>query len=175
MTSTLTAVLLLTSGCGPDKQGQPTPTTVNTSAATAALWDPCTQISDGTLQGLGVVPSTRKSDVAGVAEPGWKVCAWHDSTSDWNYSLGVWSTIHTVEEFKKKPDNVDFASISVGGREGFRFHTVTDTAKADCDLVFPSSQGAFQITVLSATSSKPVPACDKAMAAAQVLVPTFPK
>jgi hypothetical protein len=150
-------------------------TTTDTSAATAALWDPCTQVSDQQLQQIGVVSSTKKSGVAGVEEPGWKVCSWHDASSQWNYSLGVWSTVYSVDDLRKKPDNVDFVRINVNGRDGFRFRNTSDTDGEDCDLAFPASQGALQITVFNTSPKSAVTPCDRATSAAEVLVPGFPR
>ncbi|WP_433621463.1 DUF3558 domain-containing protein [Nocardia sp. CA-120079] len=177
MTVVAVGMLLVVTGCGSTKGGTATPSTGagGTSAATAALWDPCTQVSDQVLQKVGVVPSTKKSGVAGVEEPGWKVCAWNSAPSLWDYTVTVYSTIHNVDEYKKKKENVDFVGIKVQGRDGFRFHTTNDKDNEDCDLVFPAAQGALQISVFKASPNKPVVACDQAMVAADTLVPLFPR
>ncbi|MDE1669124.1 DUF3558 domain-containing protein [Nocardia gipuzkoensis] len=172
----LAGMVLVTSGCESGTNGTATPsTTTDISAATAALWDPCTQVSDQQLQRIGVVPSTRRSGIAGVEEPGWKVCSWHDAASQWNYSLGVWSTIYSIDDLRKKPENVDFVGINVGGRDGFRFRNTSDVSGEDCDLAFPAGQGALQVTVFNASPKSSVAPCDRAVSAAEVLVPTFPR
>lgn len=178
MTVVAVGVLLLVTGCGSTKGGTATPSTgaAGTSAATAALWDPCTQVSDQVLQNVGLDPSSKKADVAGVPEPGWKVCGWHDPQTPFNYNVGVWSTIHTVDEFKKKKDNVDFVDISVNGRNGYQFRDAGYEVGEACYLVFPAAQGAFQITTLNVSSKgRQVPACDRAKAAAEVIAPIFPR
>ncbi|WP_280244863.1 DUF3558 domain-containing protein [Nocardia abscessus] len=172
----LAGVVLVASGCESGTNGTATPsTTTDTSAATAALWDPCTQVPDEQLQRIGVVSSTKKSGIAGVEQPGWKVCSWHDAASQWNYSLGVWSTIYSIDDLRKKPGNVDFVSINVRGRDGFRFRNTSDVEGEDCDLAFPAGQGALQITVFNTSPKGNVAPCDRAMNAAEVLVPTFPR
>ncbi|MEU7765146.1 DUF3558 domain-containing protein [Nocardia sp. NPDC049190] len=167
--------MLVAAGCGTETRGMTAPsTTADISAPTAALWDPCTQVSDQQLQQIGVVSSTKKSGVAGVEEPGWKVCSWHDKPSQWDYSLGVWSTNHSADEIKNKPQNIDVIEINVSGRHGFRFRKSSDTDAEDCDLVFSAIQGALQVTVFNA-SPKSIPPCDRAMNAAEVLVSAFPR
>lgn len=178
MTVVAVGALMVVTGCGSTKDGTATPSTgaADTSAATAALWDPCTQVPEQLLQKLGMEPSSKKADVAGVPEPGWKVCGWHDPEYPFNYDLGVWSTIHTVEDFKRKTSNVDFVDISIGGRNGFQFRDVAYERDEACDLIFPATQGAFQITTFNISSkSRQVPPCDRAKAAAEVLVPIFPR
>ncbi|MEU2030966.1 DUF3558 domain-containing protein [Nocardia amamiensis] len=172
----LAGVALVASACGSGADGTATPSTaIDTSAATTALWDPCTQVSDQQLQRIGVVASTKKPGIAGVEEPGWKVCSWHDAPSQWSYSLGVWSTIHSVDDIRKKPENVDFVSINVSGRDGLRFRNANDADREDCDLIFSTSQGALQITVFNSPSKNTAAPCDRAMNAAEVLVPGFPR
>ncbi|MGY1979957.1 DUF3558 domain-containing protein [Nocardia gipuzkoensis] len=169
----IAGVVLVASGCESGTNGTATPsTTVDTSAATAALWDPCTQVSDQLLEKIGVSPSTRESGVGGVEEPGWKHCNW--SSAD--FALGVWSTIHSVEDFKKKEGNIEFTDISVGNRTGVQYRRTKDKFDEDCDLVFPSSHGALSITIYNHASSKNVVApCTRARTAAESLVPIFPR
>ncbi|MFC9894944.1 DUF3558 domain-containing protein [Nocardia sp. NPDC127579] len=162
---------LVLSGCGEETSGTPEP---STSGESAALWDPCTQISDTVLNQVGVDPSTKESGVAGVEEPGWKVCSWHDTKTQWNYSLGVWSTVSTVDDFKKKQDNTDFLELSVAGRNGFSFRRTTDSDSEDCYLVFSSDSGAIEVSIFNTLSGTSVAPCDRARAAAEVLVPLFP-
>ncbi|WP_225727861.1 MULTISPECIES: DUF3558 domain-containing protein [unclassified Nocardia] len=172
----LTGVLLLASGCGPDKQGQPTPSAVNTSATAAALWDPCTQLSDQTLQSVGLVPATKRSGVAGVEEPGFKVCSWNNKASSWDFTVGVFSTVHSVDDYKKKPENVDFSNVTISGRDGFKYRTTTDKLKEDCDFVFPAAQGAIAITTIdSAASKNQTDPCGRATTVIEALVPLFPR
>ncbi|MEU2125382.1 DUF3558 domain-containing protein [Nocardia niwae] len=169
----LAGVVLAASGCESGTNGTATPsTTIDTSAATAALWDPCTQVSDQVLQKIGVSPSTRESGVSGVEEPGWKHCNW--SSAD--FALGVWSTIHSVDDFRRKEGNIEFTDISVGGRGGVQYRRAKDKHDEDCDLVFPASRGSLSITIYNHASSKNVIApCTRAMTAAETLVPIFPR
>ncbi|WP_167471872.1 DUF3558 domain-containing protein [Nocardia arthritidis] len=172
----LTGVLLLASGCGPDKQGQPAPTTVDTSAATAALWDPCTQIPDQLLRQIGVDPATKKSDILDVPEPGWKICDWHDSELPHNFNVGVLSTIHTVDEFKAKKANTDFANVSVQGRSGFTYRDTSADKSESCYLALPTAHGAVEISAFDVSAKgKQIPPCERAKAAAEILAPVLPR
>ncbi|WP_330253698.1 DUF3558 domain-containing protein [Nocardia sp. NBC_00565] len=174
----LAGVFVVATGC--DSANGGTATTVSTTdkaAATAALWDPCTQISDETLRQVGVDPSTRGNTISGVENvEGWKLCSWHDKPSRWDYALGVWSTTHTIDESKKDENNVDFADISIAGREGVQFRRREDRNDEICYISFPSSGQAIDIsvykTVLTKDNRGP---CVIAAAAAEILVPIFPK
>ncbi|WP_330232110.1 DUF3558 domain-containing protein [Nocardia sp. NBC_00508] len=166
----LAGVVLVASGCGSNTNGTATPST-DMSAATAMLWDPCTQVSNSTLQQIGVRADTKRSGVAGVEEPGWKVCSWNNE----DFNLGVSTTIHTVDDFKAKPDNIDFSDISIAGRDGVQHRRSSDRFNELCDLVFPASSGSYGVTISNRASSKnPTEPCASARAAAAVLVPSFP-
>ncbi|WP_174184100.1 DUF3558 domain-containing protein [Nocardia barduliensis] len=169
--------MLVTSGCESGTNGTATPSrTTDTSAATAALWDPCTQVPDQLLQEIGVDPSTKKSGVAGIEEPGFKVCGWYDPGKPWNYSIDVWSTIHSVEDFRRKPDNVDFSSITINSRSGFKFRSNKYDPDEACDLIFPTDFGAVEVTAFNVSpKGRQVPPCDRVTAAAEVLLPILPR
>ncbi|WP_157124010.1 DUF3558 domain-containing protein [Nocardia pseudovaccinii] len=174
MTVVAVGMLLVATGCGSTKGGTATPSTgaAGTSAATAALWDPCTQISDQVLRKVGVSPSTKRSGIAGVEEPGWKVCSWNND----DFTVGVFSTINTVEDFKRKTDNIDFKDTSVAGRQGVEHRMASDKFDEVCSLVFPASQGVVQILIRNRTSSTNVVApCTRAETVASNLVPVFPR
>lgn len=170
----LAGVVLVVSGCGTETKGKPEPST-DTSAA-GALWDPCTQVSDAVLKQIGVDPGSKKSGVAGVEEPGWKVCSWHDPEHPFNYDLGIWATIRTVDEIKKKQDNIDFTPVTVGGRAGFTFRSASYDDDEVCDLVFPTAQGgSVQVSSFNiSTKSRQVPPCNRTLAAAEILAPILP-
>lgn len=169
----LGGVVLLASGCGTETGGKAGPSPATDTSA--ALWDPCTQIPDSVLRTVGVVAATEEPGISGVQQPGWKVCSWHDRQSGWHYSLGVWSTTNTVEDFRKKSENTNFSDISVAGRNGVTYHRADDTDGEDCDLLFPAAQGAVLITVFNTVAGAGVAPCDRANAAANALVPLFPR
>ncbi|QIS10739.1 DUF3558 domain-containing protein [Nocardia arthritidis] len=173
--ATLAGALLLASGCGPDKQGQPSPTTANTSAATAALWDPCTQIPEQKLRQLGLDPSSKTSGIAGVEEPGYKACGWYDPEHPVNFNITVFTTIYTLDDVKKKKDNTGFSDVSVQGRNGLTYRTTGSNPSEACTIAFPASQGSIQIIVFnSSAKGRQIPSCDRAKNAADTLSSIFP-
>ncbi|MFC9892090.1 DUF3558 domain-containing protein [Nocardia sp. NPDC127579] len=166
----LVALAALAAGCdSTGGGGGPSSTT----AAPAAIWDPCTQISDQVLsQQIGLDPATKESGILGVEEPGWKICSWNNN----DYALGVFSSPRTVEEYKQKPDNIDFVDVTIGGRKGVRYDTKSDKDNKTCDITFPAQQGSFTVTISNRVSSKnKVDPCTRAQAAAEALVPLWPK
>ncbi|MFD6108386.1 DUF3558 family protein, partial [Nocardia salmonicida] len=75
--TTVLCGVLAAAGCASTESGKAQPSTsADQAAATAALWDPCGQIPDGTLVGLGMKPASKESGIFGVEEPGWKICRW---------------------------------------------------------------------------------------------------
>ncbi|MCX0270643.1 DUF3558 domain-containing protein [Nocardia zapadnayensis] len=177
----LAGALLAVSGCDAATDGSAAPvTTTDAAAATEALWDPCTQISDDMLRQVGVDPATRDNTISGVENvEGWKLCSWKDKLARENYALGVWATTHTIEESKQDGNNVDFFDISVGGRHGVQFRRAYDKRDEVCYLSFPANGQTVDISVYKAYSTIGLeddrPPCEIAAAAAEVLVPIIPE
>ncbi|ATL66161.1 DUF3558 domain-containing protein [Nocardia terpenica] len=159
-------------GCGSSSPGTATPTTTDKQAATAALWDPCTRIGSDTLEKLGLDQSSKESGAGGVPQPGWKICTWF--TPEHNQSTTVFSTIYTIDDFKKKEDNTDFVGISIAGRDGFRYHRASDKNNESCALVFPGSSGSYQVSFENLDPGMTSSPCDGAVQVANNVVPLFP-
>ncbi|MEU4342686.1 DUF3558 domain-containing protein [Nocardia sp. NPDC023852] len=171
----LAGLLAPGTGCSQSTDGSATPSTgIDQKAATEALWDPCTQIGDEVLRRLDVDPASRDSGVGGVQLDGWKICSWYHPPGH-DYSLTIYSTIFTVDDFKKKKENVDFVGVSVTGRSGWKFRRDSDKRNETCDLLFSAGGGSLQISFNRLSPSASVSPCDRATAAADVLVPLFPK
>lgn len=164
-------VVLVTGAC--DKQNGSTTTPTTTTASTAALWDPCS-IGSEVWTRTGVDPSTVSSTIAGTDRvDGWKHCGGHDKP--WTYSVDVWSTTHTIDDYRKRQDYTDFVPITVAGRDGFRYRQTSDSSGDKCDIVFPTSGGAAEVSVLRQDSKATVTPCDRAIAVATVVVPLMPR
>ncbi|MGV9924947.1 DUF3558 domain-containing protein [Nocardia rhamnosiphila] len=144
----LAGAVLAVSGCAATTGGSAAPgTTTAASVATEALWDPCTQISDDVLRQVGVDPSTRDNTISGVADvEGWKLCSWHDKASRWNYTLGVWSTTHSIDEIKADRNNVEFVDVNISGRLGVQFGKVHDTNDEECYIAFPAAGQTIEVS-----------------------------
>ncbi|WP_327149286.1 DUF3558 domain-containing protein [Nocardia sp. NBC_01329] len=172
----LAGAVLAVSGCDATTGGSAVAVTTTDAAATEALWDPCTQISDGVLRQVGVDPSTRDNTISGVENvEGWKLCSWHDKPVRWNYALGVWATSHSIEETKQDHNNIDFADVIVAGRSGVQFKRAEDSHEEMCYLSFPVDGQSIEISIYKTvlTEDRRAP-CDIASAAAEILVPIFP-
>lgn len=146
-----------------------TPTTASSTAA--ALWNPC-GISDSTVRAAGVDPATEESGIAGVHQSGWEICGW----SGKSYGLTVYITARGVDFLKARPENVEWAPVTVAGRNGERFRVNGTTKDLKCDIVFPVSQGIVQISLLGWPGRDgPDDPCAALDAAAAALVPELPR
>lgn len=175
----LTGVLLAVTGCDTTPEGSAGVETTADAAANEALWDPCTQINDDVLRRVGVDPATRDNTISGVENvEGWKLCSWHDKGVRWNYTLGVWSTTHTVEDSKRDENNIEFTDVAVSGRSGVQFRRAYDKEDEKCYLSFPADGQSIEISIYKAYTTMGLEdsrdPCAIAMAAAEVLVPLFP-
>lgn len=166
-------VLVVGTGCSSSTSGTASPETSDPKGATAALWDPCTQVTDDVLRQAGMDPATKTTNIGGVAVDGWKLCSWHDNP-DYYYTLGVWSSLFTIEDLKKKPDNVDFQAVTAGGRNGFQYRTASDKNGTNCYVAFPASQGTFEVSIYNMSSRAAEAPCSHAVSAAAAIVPLFP-
>ncbi|WP_181063701.1 DUF3558 domain-containing protein [Nocardia nova] len=168
-----TAVLTLGTGCSSSNSGTATPATSDAKAATAALWDPCT-LDASTVGQMKVDPSTRKSDIAGQSSvEGFKKCTWHDLP--WTYSVNVWSTVYTVDDYRKKEAGADFQPVTVGGRSGVKYDPADDSSGDQCFVQFPGENGSYILSVLRQDPTTAEAPCDRATAAASAVVGTLPR
>ncbi len=173
----LTGALLLVTACDATTEGPAAPEITTDGAASEALWDPCTQIHEDSLRQIGVDPTTRDNTISGVENvEGWKLCSWHNKKSRWDYTLGVWSTTHTIEGLKADTNNIAFADITVSGKNGTQFEKAHDTYNSVCYLGFPFTEGTIEVSVFkSAASDSDLDPCQTARTAAEALVLQFPE
>ncbi|WP_253782426.1 DUF3558 domain-containing protein [Nocardia amikacinitolerans] len=155
-------------GCVDNTSGSPT----TTSTAAAALFNPCTGISDDAIRAAGADPATEESGIAGVHQPGWEICRWKSPT----FFLTVFSTGRTVAEFEHKPGNVEFQDVMVAGRPGRQFK-VEGASKDDlCDVLFPAAQGVVQLRIENKASMEGLEdPCTVLYRVGESMVPTFPR
>lgn len=176
LASVVCGVLAVT-GCSTTEEGNAQPSsTTDVAAATAALWDPCSEIPEATLTGLGLDVTSKRSGILGAEEPGWKICRWDDAGYPSSYGVGVHSTIHTIDEIKAKPENIEFKDVVIAGRDGVQYRGSNYDANEDCTIAFPTSTGFIQLAMLNTgTKAKLVPPCQRLEPIAEALVPLFPK
>lgn len=164
-------------GCSTTESGNAQPSTsTDQAAATAALWDPCSQIPDSTLSSLGLDVASKRSGILGAEEPGWKICAWSASAYPPGYGLTVYTTVHSVEEVRQKSTNIEFKDVVVAGRQGIQFRQSHHDVDEDCSLVFPTASGFAQLDMLNTgVKERKTPPCDRMQPIAAAIVPLFPK
>ncbi|MGW5141683.1 DUF3558 domain-containing protein [Nocardia beijingensis] len=167
----LTAGLLIAglASAGCDSAGG-TPTASSSSAAPAALFDPCSGISDDVLRGAGVDPASKESGIAGVEQSGWKICKWRGPA----YAISVYSTGKPVSEFETKPGNIAFRDVTIAGRQGREFRS--EGWQTQCNAVFPAAQGSLQLQILGRLSiDHPEDPCTVLARVGEKIVPVLPK
>ncbi|MFE3544769.1 DUF3558 domain-containing protein [Nocardia sp. NPDC059177] len=173
---TVVCGVLAVVGCSTTEDGNAQPSTTDTAVATAALWDPCSEIPEATLTGLGLNPGSKRSGILGAEEPGWKICRWTDAEYPSNYSTAVYSTTHTIDEVRTKPGNTNFEDIVIAGRTGVQYTDSSHAADEYCVVAFETATGFAQIDMINTSSkSKQVAPCDRLQTVAEAVVPLMPK
>lgn len=107
------------------------------------LFDPCKDIPDSVLEEVGLDPATEEVDIAGVEQPGWKICGWSGS---W-YFLTVYSTARTVNDVRRNADYRDVEELRAGSRHGIQFQRVDDVDGNGCYIAFPVEQGSIWVNI----------------------------
>ena len=107
------------------------------------LFDPCKDIPDSVLEEVGLDPATERGGIAGVEQPGWKICKWSGS---WFY-LTVYSTTYTIEDVRRNSDYEGFEDVTAGTRRGIQYKRVADEGGEGCYVTFPATQGSIWINV----------------------------
>ncbi|TDP43046.1 DUF3558 domain-containing protein [Nocardia ignorata] len=142
-----------------------------TTTAKPVLWNPCTEIPDALLTEVGVDPATEEKGVGGVPQSGWEICAWDAR----EFSLTVYTTNKTVDQFEQKPGNVDFRDVTIAGRSGREFKVSGASKDLGCDVVFPAQLGVVQLQILNSPLESGLDdPCEYLARAGEVLVPIFP-
>ncbi|WP_431968082.1 DUF3558 domain-containing protein [Nocardia sp. bgisy134] len=155
--------------CGGSTEGA---ATTSTSAAQAALWNPCTEVPDDLLRQIGVDPATEEKGLAGVDQSGWEICTWAAP----KYYLTIFSSDRTEQEIRNKPGNVDFEEIQIAGRGGLRYRVEGAGKALDCDTAFSAQQGSISVKVGNKPSQNGhVDPCALSARAAEYLVSEFPR
>lgn len=160
--------------CGGSTEGSPTAEggASDASAAPVELWDPCTGISDEALKASGVEAASEEKGIAGADQDGWEICKWRSP----RYSITVFSTARTVQEFEQKPGNVEFQDVTVAGRAGRQFKVEGASKDLLCDVLFPARQGVVQLRVSSSAIVKePDDPCQVLYRVGESIVPELPR
>ncbi|EME22390.1 DUF3558 domain-containing protein [Rhodococcus triatomae] len=140
------------------------------SGITEPTYSPCDDIPDEALVAVGVDPATESRDIQGVSIPGWKVCRWTSS----GHFLSVYSTMHTLEDVRRDPQNEEFADIAVGQRPAVQFRLVSDVRRSGCDVAMESAGGTVIVSVTEGKIPLPDP-CEVARDAALGMMSWIPE
>src|SRR3546814_9042897 len=81
------------------------------------LFYPCKDIPDSVLEEVGLDPATEEVDIAGVAQPGWKLCTWSGS---W-YFAAMYANEHSTYDIRANPAYAKLSDIEVGQRKALEF------------------------------------------------------
>ncbi|WP_194289986.1 DUF3558 domain-containing protein [Nocardia macrotermitis] len=157
--------VLAVAGCNKSDSGSSAASP--TKLTEAQLWDPCT-LSDSAVKATGVDPSTKNTNVFGVAQAGWKACAWNND----DYFLAVHSTVHTMDEVRSNDSFKNIHNVDVSGREAISYNDESDS----CGVDFPTSKGVVEVIIRkSGTSNASIDYCAIALKSAGSLNSSIPK
>lgn len=143
------ASTLLLAGCGASTQGVPIASEGSSTSGTATTavasgpgepFDPCTIPKDAvTASGLDV--STERADFAGITTyPGWKGCTWDASGANAWYYLSVLSSINSIDEYLRSPQNQRQVPVKVGSRDAVQYNAdYQGDPPTGCDIVLDAS------------------------------------
>ncbi|MCJ0906529.1 DUF3558 domain-containing protein [Rhodococcus sp. ARC_M6] len=125
-------------GCGSAVEGAAEP-----ASGQEGLFNPCTDIPDSVIAGVGLDPATKKVDIEGIEQPGWKICRW---TSSW-YFLSILSTEYLLDDVRDNQGYTKLGETPVGDRVGLQFRRESDESFEGCYLAIEAKQGSVWINI----------------------------
>ncbi|EME22393.1 DUF3558 domain-containing protein [Rhodococcus triatomae] len=138
----LCAAAVLVAGCG-TVSGEAQPASPTSGDPT---FDPCDDIPDEAIRGIGLDPETEERGILGVEQPGWRICVW-DNT---NEIVSVYASGIPLEEVRRNPDFVEFDEIDLDGRKALTFR---DAADADRERCLVATRSGDLMVMVSAAST----------------------
>lgn len=117
-----------------------------TTDSTSSQWDPCT-IPDSTISGLGLDASTKSDQLSGTTFDGWKICGW--KSTDKTYNFTMYTSHHTLEEFKQRTDFGEFTPTTVGNHQALRYRSTGDDHDLGCSIAVQVKGGTVDLDVLN--------------------------
>ncbi|KJF19541.1 DUF3558 domain-containing protein [Rhodococcus sp. AD45-ID] len=158
---------LFAMGCGSTVEGEP-----ERASGQEGLFNPCTDIPDSVIEGVGLDPATESADIFGVEQPGWKICKW---SGEW-YFFTIFSTEHPIERLRANEEYVDIESIPIGTRMGVEFHKADDPSLTRCFVALAVDQGMVWLSVnTKATFVQTEPTCSLTRRYADALESNLPR
>ncbi|WP_433681802.1 DUF3558 family protein [Nocardia sp. CA-119907] len=169
--SALVLAAAITLGAGGCASGENQAATHTDATSTAALWDPCTQVTAPTLRQMGVDPDTKASTAK--EQPGFKYCTWDSSKAVWAYTIGIRSTTYPLDAIKRtKTPSTD---VSIGSHTGIQYRPADQSANRACELVLSIPAAAIYVEAYeSPTAGGESDPCARALSAARIVEPSLP-
>lgn len=154
----LAAAALTLAGCGKSDTASPTApehtgsvgsatsiATATTDSA-ASQWDPCT-VPESAISQQGLDTTTKSDQVSGVTFDNWKVCGW--KSTDKTYNFTMYTSRHTLDEFRQRPDFGEFAPTTVGNHQALQFRSTGEDHDLGCSIVVQVTGGSVDFDVLN--------------------------
>ncbi|MQY18343.1 DUF3558 domain-containing protein [Nocardia macrotermitis] len=149
----LAAAGLALAGCGKSTTASPT-TDVATSASAVASatdpaqpkWDPCT-VPDSAVSTLGLDTTSKSDKVSGTTFDGWKVCGW--KSSDKTYDFTIFTSHHTLDEYRQRSDYQGFAPTTVGDHQALQYQHAGALNALGCSISVQIPDGTVDFDVLN--------------------------
>lgn len=139
------AAAALVTGCTSSTEGTAAETVAPTTAQPIEVFNPCTELSDEILSGVGLDPSTKTVVTdAPEGETSWRVCGWR--TPDSLIRIDIFSTSHTLDEARNNEDLVQKVETTVGARPALRAYDKSETDGRSCYTAMEAEQGMFEIS-----------------------------
>lgn len=142
------AATLLATGCAPTTSGEPlaapTPlvreSTTEKASGPKEPFDPCT-IPAAAVNDSGLIADSALTGFAGITEyPGWKGCTWEGPSKNSWYFLAVLSSINSLDEYLRSPDNGRQVPIYLGHRKAVQYQSAYQgDPPTGCDIVLEAS------------------------------------
>lgn len=105
----------------PAASGDTSTATLQVASGPQEPFDPCT-IPKSAVTASGLDVSTERPDFAGISRyPGWKNCTWDAGGANPWYYLSVMSSMNSIDEYLRSPQNQQRTPVQVGSRAAVRY------------------------------------------------------
>lgn len=154
------ASALLLTGCAASTQGSPIASGDSSTESTTVTsgpkepFDPCA-IPKSAVTASGLDVGTERPDFAGITTyPGWKNCAWDGPTETPWYFLIVQSSINSLDQFLRSPQNVNQVPVHIGPRAAVQYNLSEDGDPPEGCRIALEAGGNLLIFILHKIGSK---------------------
>lgn len=139
--------------------------------ATEPAFNPCDDIPDDALAGLGLDPSTELRNLTQSRRPGWNVCRWNGP----NHYLFVSATVDRRDQLRAWSGYVDIGTADIDGRTGMVTRSSVDSDGKTCEIALESDDGTAILRLgYDHREDAPEEPCTTVAGAARTLAPHIP-